>query len=242
MAESSNPKRPRRQTKLPDSDITTAPYDPLNYANLARSCVLELLEQPIEALLLERTFNGAGVYALFYVGDFEPYRAYRIDDVASSGRPIYVGKADPKGGRTGYEKGAVSQKRELYDRIREHGRSLNAVENLRLADFYCRYLVVEPLWIRIVERFLIEDFRPPWNGCLGGFGIHNPGGNRPQEISWWDAMHPDRPQALKWKVPLKYTRDHDDAKRRLRAWLARPLEQRQVTVDDDPSSKNDGGD
>jgi hypothetical protein len=98
--------------------------------------------------------------------------------------------------------------------------SIRAVQNLRIEDFRCRFLVVEPLWIRMVERFLIEATRPIWNGCLDGFGLHDPGAGRAPLVSWWDAMHPGRPSSLGWKATIRFDRTVADAELRLSQWMA----------------------
>lgn len=206
-------------------------YDPLDYVNLARSCVLELLRQPVLELPLRRSFRGAGVYALFYAGDFPPYAPFGSMDQEEFMRPIYVGKAEPSGSRMGAASGEATRGNELYRRIQQHIRSIGAVGNLQIDDFRCRYLVVVPLWIRMVERFLVEDRRPPWNGCLDGFGLHDPGRGRSPVVSWWDAMHPGRPRALGWKANVQFSRDQQAAERRLREWLALPQERRPVAID-----------
>ena len=119
-------------------------YDPLDYTNLARSCVLQLLAQPVFSLPLDHQFTGSGVYALFYSGDIELYAGYRTTDVSNPTRPIYVGKAEPKGSRKGLASGDADQGTELFDRIREHTKSIDAVNNLNASEFSCRYLVVLP--------------------------------------------------------------------------------------------------
>lgn len=48
-------------------------YDPLDYENLAKSVVNALFEKDLETLPLAEAFSGAGVYALYYSGDFKPY-------------------------------------------------------------------------------------------------------------------------------------------------------------------------
>jgi hypothetical protein len=168
------------------------------------------------------------VYAIYYRGSFVPYQPVRSEDFT---QPIYVGKAEPAGGRKGTQTGAATGGAELYGRLSEHAISIEAVQNLNLDDFVCRHLVVIPLWIRIVERFLIEEFRPIWNGCLDGFGIHDPGGRRSPIISWWDAMHPGRPEALNWKAAFRRTRTLEDASRRVDQWLVEPV--RPVFIEED---------
>jgi len=182
-------------------------YNPLDYANLTKSCVEELMRRgPFELPLTER-FAGAGVYALFYRGDFSPYSGVRSDDATL---PIYVGKAVPPGAR----KGAKTRRphSSLLDRIAQHVKSINATSSLRVEDFTCRFLVVTPLWITMAERFLLEHYRPIWNVVLDGFGNHHPGSGRYEgEITWWDTLHPGR----RWAAKLQQNRTAADAEKRL---------------------------
>jgi hypothetical protein len=74
-----------------------------------------------------------------------------------------------------------------------------------LADFYCRYLVVDDIWIPLGESLIIQHFRPLWNVVVEGFGNHDPGkgrhaGKRPS----WDILHPGRPWANRC-APAKLT-------------------------------------
>lgn len=190
-------------------------YNPLDYANLTQNCVDELMKRGPFPLPLTTRFPGAGVYALFYRGDFPPYAPIRSPDAR---HPIYVGKAIPPGGRKGRvtAPGSTAISYSLFGRLAEHVASIQAAENLEITDFWCRFLVVTPLWITMAERFLIEHYRPIWNVCLDGFGLHDPGSGRTPVISWWDALHPGRV----WKAEIRRTRTMDDAI----AYLARCLE------------------
>jgi hypothetical protein len=187
-------------------------YNPLDYRNLTRNLVQELMNRPPHSLPLPHRFNGAGVYALFYAGDFAAYR-YLVTPNAD--QPIYVGKAVPGGARKGRTKSNPSTS-PLYNRINEHARSIRAVENLRIEDFLCRYLVVTPLWITMAERFLIEHYQPLWNLAVDGFGDHDLGSGRHQgEISWWDALHPGR----NWAAKLRQTRSQAMAEEHVRRFV-----------------------
>ena len=171
-----------------------AAYDPLDYGNLTVNLVRELMSRIPARLPLPDRFSGPGVYALFYDGDYRPYATLRS---AAATQPIYVGKAVPPGARKG---GSAPDESEpvLHRRIGEHVRSIEAAENLSLADFTCRHLVVVPLWITMAERFLIEHYQPCWNVCIEGFGLHDPGsGRRASQRSWWDTLHPGRTWAEK---------------------------------------------
>ncbi len=184
-------------------------YNPLDYENLARNCVEELMRRGPWALdeVVARAFEGAGVYALFYAGDFPAYWGERPPEGA---RPIYVGKAVPSGARKGQASDPGSP---LWGRLREHHGSIAAAHStLRTADFLCRYLAVTPIWITMAERLLIESFQPVWNVCIEGFGNHDPGSGRHRgEVPWWDALHPGRP----WAARLRQTRSAADALTRL---------------------------
>lgn len=189
-------------------------FDPLDYANLTRHLVRELMERKPSPLPPPVKFQGPGVYALFYNGGFKPYLNLRSPDYS---RPIYVGKAVESGARKG--KRGEGSGFELFGRLREHADSINAASNLELADFKCRYLPVVPLWIVMAERFLIEHYMPLWNVCMEGFGVHDPGGGRREgEISWWDALHPGRA----WAVKQKKSRTNQQALQRLDEYLAGP--------------------
>jgi hypothetical protein len=188
-------------------------YNPLDYTNLTRNCVAELMRSGPFDLPPEEEFPGAGVYALFYKGEARVYAKVQSDDMTW---PIYVGKAVPPGGRKGGRKGDVTRVHPLHARLKEHARSIKAATNLSISDFGCRYLVVTPLWITMAERFLIEHFQPVWNVCIEGFGNHDPGsGRHGGEISWWDALHPGR----SWAANLLQTRTKREAETRLNEFL-----------------------
>ena len=174
-----------------------APYDPLDYDNLAHSVVRALLETPPAELPPAEAFTGSGVYALYYRGGLPFYSRVASRD---SDTPIYVGKAVPQGGRKGGTKKSTAG-RTLYLRLRQHARSIEQVDNLTLGEFHCRFLVVVPVWINPAERFLLEHFRPIWNTEIDGFGNHDPGkGRRDMRRPRWDIVHPGRPWAARLKA------------------------------------------
>jgi len=174
------------------------PYNPLHKKNLGTSVANALLVRRPEPLP-PAPFVGAGIYAIYYFGDYPAYAA-----IAERNRnnqfnlPIYVGKAIPAGARKGGlglndDPGLV-----LYKRLAEHAESIRFAENLRLEDFHCRYLTVEDIWIPLGESLLIEKFSPLWNRVIDGFGNHDPGAGRYQQMrAAWDILHPGRPWAMK---------------------------------------------
>lgn len=176
------------------------PYDPLDYANLAKSVVDTLMEQAVGQLPPPEEFDGAGVYAIYYRGDFEGYtRLTSLKDPP----PIYVGKAVPTGARKGKKSSAAD--RSLYLRLRQHGASIQHANNLDLQHFTCRYLVVVPVWITLAERFLVEHYQPLWNVVVDGFGNHDPGaGRKGMKRPLWDILHPGRPWAEKLTPKLSF--------------------------------------
>jgi Eco29kI restriction endonuclease len=171
-----------------------APFNPLDKLNLAESLADAMLKRPVTPLPPEEKFDGAGIYAIYYRGGFEPYnpiakRNRRKDPSA----PIYVGKAVPPGARKGGFGLGADPGAALLKRLKEHAKSIGEVESLSTADFCCRYLVCDDIWIPLGEALLIERFQPPWNVLIEGFGIHTPGkGRRKQEKSKWDTLHPGR--------------------------------------------------
>lgn len=180
-------------------------FNPLDKWNLGESVEKALLERPAQALGKIEPFGGAGIYAIYYKGDFAPYREIAARNKSTNpNQPIYVGKAIPSGGRKGsLEKYEIAGE-VLYKRLREHAESIEQVKNLDVVDFTCRYLVVDDIWIPLGETLLITKFSPLWNVVVDGFGNHDPGkgrykGRRPS----WDALHPGRPWALKCEPSAK---------------------------------------
>jgi hypothetical protein len=171
-----------------------SPYDPLSRFSLGESVERALLESSCGSLPPPTRFRGAGIYAIYYDGDFEPYRWIASPDCQN---PIYVGKAMPPGARRGGVGLGVEAGFALYDRLREHAQSIQQAENLEIEDFSCRYLVTDDIWIPLGESIAIRKFQPLWNrGPVDGFGIHNPGSGRGnQQRSAWDVLHPGRPFA-----------------------------------------------
>jgi hypothetical protein len=151
---------------------------------------------PCEALPPTSRFSGVGIYAIYFQGGFAPYRSVALPDCEW---PIYVGRAMPSGSRAGLIGLDSSPEPKLYNRLREHARSVEAASNLDIEDFRCRYLVVDDIWIPLAERLLIGHYQPLWNGVVDGFGIHDPGGKPGgtegrggQKKSPWDTLHPGR--------------------------------------------------
>lgn len=151
-----------------------------------------MLKTPMELLPPSVKFDGAGVYALYYTGNFPQYKKIygKNKDL-----PIYVGKAVLPGWRQGRstikEKGSA-----LYRRLSEHARSIDAAENLNLKDFTCRFIVLlnqEADLISTVEAALTRRYNPLWNSRIDGFGNHDPGKGRYEQAKpEWDVLHPGR--------------------------------------------------
>ncbi|MCY3772119.1 MAG: Eco29kI family restriction endonuclease [Gemmatimonadetes bacterium] len=172
-------------------------YDPLTYENLMMGLVVSYEKQGTLPLSEDsiRNIDGPGIYSLYYSGELTIYKS--IKD--SRSRPIYVGRAVPPGSRKGDSINIYYPS--LRSRIREHLKSINQVRDLTASHFTFRSLAVEPVWITLAERFLIDHYLPVWNRCIDGFGIHDPGKGRQEgEKSWWDTLHPGRPFAANLRV------------------------------------------
>lgn len=84
-----------------DNIPVLTPYNPLDKRHLGEQVAEALLEQDVQPLPPSR-FIGAGVYALYYIGNFPAYAA--LTEVNKDDQylcPIYVGKAVPEGARKG---------------------------------------------------------------------------------------------------------------------------------------------
>ena len=174
------------------------PFNPLARENLAASVGEALLETEPVPLANIGPVVGAGVYVIYYQGDFTPYVKISEANINSEWQaPIYVGKAIPKGGRKGGLTNAAPGN-ELKKRLQEHADSVTSAENLKLEHFWCRYLIVEDIWIPLGENLMISRFSPLWNTTIDGFGNHTPGKGRfNQKRSRWDVLHPGRTWAAK---------------------------------------------
>ncbi len=180
--------------------MTEGPYNPLDKFNLAQSIQAELLGQTAIPLSSIEDIRGAGVYVIYYTGPFPAYAPIaKANSKGAFKKPIYVGKAIPKGGRKGGLTKEISVVgRALADRLRQHSSSVNEAVNLELADFYVRHLVVDDIWIPLGENMLIESFHPVWNRAVDGFANKDPGNRRKAQFkSPWDVLHPGRKFAEK---------------------------------------------
>ncbi len=167
----------------------TSVFDPSNPKVVGRFVALAMVAQQCHSLEhIPRTY-GSGVYALYYTGDFAPYRP-----ISGSETPIYVGQASPalSNARTPLEQGP-----KLCGRLTDHRKNIGKVLNtLRLSDFEFRSLVVQSGWETAAEDYLIHLFRPIWNNetnILYGLGKHGDSATtRANRRSPWDTLHPGR--------------------------------------------------
>ena len=66
-------------------------FDPLSYENLGISISRALDEQPVVPLTEIKRFHGAGVYALYYTGDFPAYERIALANRENPGTwAIYI--------------------------------------------------------------------------------------------------------------------------------------------------------
>ena len=175
------------------------PYNPLDKMNLGGSVAEAMLESAVYPLGDLESFNGAGIYAIYYIGKFEAYKSLAAKNKNRKFEaPIYVGKAVPPGARKGNFGLNVDPGPALYKRLQEHAESVKVAENLLIEDFFCRFLVVDDIWIPLGESLLIAKFAPIWNKLVDGFGNHDPGKGRYEGMrSKWDTLHPGRAWATK---------------------------------------------
>ena len=173
------------------------PFDPLAVENIGVTLAVELLEQPLQPLPPPR-FVGAGVYALYYVGNHPGYtELVSLDDGEGGTKyPVYIGSAVRENAKQGFNPRPSTQVR-MWTRLNHHADSIRGVVDagldpaLQLEDFRCRYLVINDAYITLAESVLIATFRPAWNGM--GFGSKVVGVRREGQVaSYWDSLHPGR--------------------------------------------------
>lgn len=174
------------------------PFNPLDKRHLGESVGQAMLGRPVVRLTDLKSFQGAGIYAIYYSGNFPAYEAISKNNKRGLfSSPIYVGKAVPKGARKGGDLEA-NPGRVLYTRLTQHIKSIEDADNLDLGDFHCRYLIVDDIWIPLGESLLIAKFDPLWNKLIDGFGNHDPGSGRHAGLRpRWDVLHPGRHWAQK---------------------------------------------
>jgi hypothetical protein len=164
-------------------------FDPTDPNTAGRVVALTLVAQARHPLSAIPDFYGAGVYAIYYKGDFAPYAP-----LSGTDHPIYVGKADPDNQAA---KDAVSQGTKLSGRLNEHAKSIRkATSTLSIEDFECRFLIVQTGFQKSAEDYLINFFKPIWNSetkiCFG-LGKHGDSSEtRGNKRSPWDTLHPGR--------------------------------------------------
>ncbi len=172
------------------------------FIELVKDAVRFFNGTPVHTLPPPESFYGTGVYALYYTGNLALYKKYNELNRLSYNYPIYVGKAVPKGWRQSrVSDNPEKQSKELYNRLKEHNRSIVAGHGLNQDDFMCRFVIFEndgSDMIGTIEAALIKIHRPLWNVALDGFGNHTPGKGRFQQAkSDWDVIHPGRRWAEK---------------------------------------------
>lgn len=151
----------------------------------------ELIQMPVRDKI-----PYSGVYVLYYFGKYPTYSCLskhnnNVQDIRNY-YPIYVGKAVPRGTRTGH---VNSSTQSLFHRLNEHAKSITST-NLNIDDFQCRFVIMtghdEELIVPL-ESEMIRRYTPIWNSAMSGFGIHHPGSGRfGQKKSEWDLLHPGR--------------------------------------------------
>ncbi|MDQ1815485.1 Eco29kI family restriction endonuclease [Massilia sp. CCM 9210] len=164
-------------------------FDPSDPNTAGRMVALTLVAQQRHPLARIPDFYGAGIYAIYYNGEFPPYASLTRRE-----HPIYVGKADPDNPSA---KDAIRQGAKLSVRLNEHARNIRkAHTTLAIEDFECRFLIVQTGFQKSAEDYLINFFQPIWNSetkiCFG-LGKHGDSSDtRGNKRSPWDTMHPGR--------------------------------------------------
>jgi len=116
-----------------------------------------VLEQRVYPLGEIPSFEGAGVYVIYYTGSYEPYKSIAQKNKGGKwDQPIYVGEAARKGGRKGGVLAVGPAGRVLLSRLKNHVDSIRGTTNLKVEDFFCRCLVLRDLFIPLCESLLAD--------------------------------------------------------------------------------------
>lgn len=197
-------------------------FNPLDYQSLSKSIADALMRAELIDLADLEPFNGPGVYALFYDGEFEAYNLLGERNRLEAGSwPIYIGKAAPSTRKGKDIDPDDFAGRDLYNRVRKHAQSITEAENLDIKDFAVKLLLLSYIWVPLAETAMIGQYTPLWNTIIDGFGNHDPGSGRINgKRSRWDTLHPGRPWAAKYP-----TRNEGEAdiKQEARAFLQQSL-------------------
>lgn len=211
-----------KRTRSLASSVDEPPFDPLDYENIGKMIILQLLEKPLLRFDDLKTVAGAGVYALYYVGGFEHYSDLVPLDGREPERPIYVGKAVPQGGRKG-SRGSMTglaKRSALATRLSMHRLKISRVTNLEVDDFRLRFLALTPVWIALGENAMIRAFKPLWNVAIDGFGNNALGkGRGDQSPSAWDHLH-QRKQSRQGGPAMES--QYDEQIGRVKSYFANP--------------------
>lgn len=177
--------------------------------NMLKDAIRFFNGTPVYELPVPSNFLGSGIYAIYYTGAFDLYERISQVNRLRYDLPIYVGKAIPTGARRG--KGG-REGNSLFKRLSEHAKSIQAVDNLDLSEFHCRFVIIpheEDALISPIESAIIKQYNPLWNSWVDGFGNHDPGGGRyNQARSQWDVIHRGRT----WAEKLKGIKGENDPK------------------------------
>jgi hypothetical protein len=201
-----------------DADLHT--FRSSQFLEVVNEAIRFFLNTPTHKLPPPVKFTGAGVYSLYYVGEFPLYKEISACNQSECSFPIYVGKAVPTGWRTGRERETSTTP--LFTRLNQHRASIDIVKNLELEDFRCRFMIlknIEADLIVPVEAELIRKYTPLWNAIIDGFGNHDPGSGRyDQAKSEWDVLHLGR----KWAEKLRgVSPKHEDIVNKIRSHLVK---------------------
>lgn len=201
-------RRPEKKTAIAQPlDPTLHTFRSPKFESVVKEALDFFSRTPVHPLPPATRFSAGGVYALYYFGNYEPYRQIAEKNRQHRLQPIYVGKAVLPGWRTARTTNKA-EAASLFSRLREHARSVSLGANLAPSDFQTRFMILEGLESDLVvpvEAELIRRFKPLWNSLVDGFGNHDPGSGRYQQArSEWDILHPGRPWAkrLKGSPPL----------------------------------------
>src|SRR6266705_666270 len=120
-----------------DFDYSLHIFRSPKFQSVVNEAIEFFAETPQHKLLPPGQFLGPGVYGLYYIGTYELYTKIAGLNQDICIQPIYVGKAVPPGWRRA--RTGTSETFDLYQRLRDHTRSIQQGANLHIDDFRCKF-------------------------------------------------------------------------------------------------------
>src|SRR5580704_7888361 len=90
----------RRETPVPSVELSSHTFTSAKFESVVAEAIQFFSATRPYSLDPGPKFSGAGVYGIYYAGDFEAYEPIAAANKSEVNQPIYIGKAVAPGWRT----------------------------------------------------------------------------------------------------------------------------------------------